>query len=1645
MSSSIDQRVVQMQFDNAQFEQGVRTTMDSLKNLDRALQMTGSTSSGLDNVQRSLSQISTEPIENGCSRLSSILGTISSIGSTAFDAITTGAKIATLSVAALATGMTALITGQIISGGTKRAANIEQAKFQLKGLGIEWSEISEDLDYAVKDTAYGLDEAAVAAAQLVASQVSTGDEMKTALRAISGAAAMTNSSYSDMARIFTTVAGNGRLMGDQLNQLGGRGLNAAAKLADYFNGVNDGSIDATDSVKEMVATITNGTSVSEADIREFTSKGLINFELFAAAMDSCFGEHAKKANETFDGAFANMKAALSRIGADFIAPLRDGERVLFLGLRAIFDSVRKGLNTVGEFADTSTVQAFVDNVQRALEIVGHTLEEIGTTAEDGTNIVRDFFAAFSPLNWSIFATGLDVTVQTMRALLDFAHSIPNKEIAEFANSLSEIVYVIGQDFAASVRPGLQVLGNIAAVFMNLAKLLASIIAPALEAFFQVFSGFGFSSLAGGLRDFTGQLVELSSKLTLSEEHTNGIRNAFTQLFTVIAKIGSGMSLLIAPLADFVKYLGENVWAVFLGILERLGGIDLSGLSVGSVFEFLANGLSSFLGVIKEFLNPAELVLSVFDYFGEKIGALASGVDLIDVICNALRNLGDVVKAVIDAFKNTGVFQTLADVFREVASALNFENLTVALETSIGVGLATAIGKLGAVLSRFMAFLDKIGNSDYNVKNVLGLGPLVDQLKNSLIAFQASVHFNNILKIAGAIGILALSFSLLGKLNWDEIGKGAASLTMVGAALVAVTGALSAMSERSLGGDMAKTLPALGSVIAVAVAVGIMAAAFKSLSGIDSSGISSAIAGIAACSIALIGIANVLSKLDKGIMLGAMALVSVSASLILVALSFKLLSTVPMEKLGNGIAGMIVVVSLLSGLMAVLNTMGPRAILGATAVAVISGAMVLMAVSMAGMALIPYDRLRTAMIGLLGTLLVVSASLVLISAIGPKIIAGGLALTLASAGILSVAGALLMLSNISSLGITNALVGLSLSLMVLSVALYAMKGSLVGAAALTVASAALLLLVPALAALSAIPVGPLVSGVVILVAGLAALGLVAKVLAGPLIVLAASFLAVGAAMALFGVGVALVGAGLATALAGLSAFIMLLLTNANIIAETIQHVCVASITALGALGVALANLVVGFVTELALHTGELAEAGTTLILALLEAIRGSINGIVEVALELIEGFLSSLADHMPAIAESGMAIILSLLIALRNGIGPIVQEAFNIMVSFATGLAKGIRDNRERVVAAAMMIGAAIVSAIVDTLADIIALIPGVGEDIAEQMRGMSDDLEDAANDAMDKAEKAYEEKTGNMVDSTKKMADGTEKAIKDSGPKLGAASSDVGEMIADMFGFEISDLPNMTEEQLDAIQQKIDASGIPIDVREMAEQVRSDYASGIDGMSDDTAKEMSEVDRQLDSAGSGAYNSGERTGSNYGAGLKAGLLSSGILEAAESIASSVNGKFASIFEEHSPSKVAYRIGAFYSEGLALGISDMGEVAVHNAEDTAFGVIGATAGLAAQIAAEMDAIQAAPTVTPVLDTSSVTEGMALLDAMMMQRQIAMAGWAGAQSYYDPVASARVDNQPQTVYNTYLDYDAGSDATDMVRDMTRKFKMANALGG
>ena len=321
--STVDNRIVRMQFDNEQFERGVMQSMRTLDELNEKLQFKEA-GKGISALQVHLNNVDFSGIQNAVQNIShSFTSMTGMVGQRIKEDIVDN-------VISAAKRLEQVTLGQIKSGGKARAQNIANAKFMIEGLKYDWEAVNKAADYAVTDTAYGLDAAVKAASQLAASGVDFQETIETvngtdltqmhkSLRAISGVAAMTNASYDEIAHIFTAVAGMGKLTGMQLTQLSLRGLNIASTIAEQ-------------------------TGKTEAEIRDMVSKSQVSFQMFADAMDAAYGEHAKDANKTFQGSLSNLKAALSRIGAIFQQPVIDKTNTFFISVTARIKEFQKALN-----------------------------------------------------------------------------------------------------------------------------------------------------------------------------------------------------------------------------------------------------------------------------------------------------------------------------------------------------------------------------------------------------------------------------------------------------------------------------------------------------------------------------------------------------------------------------------------------------------------------------------------------------------------------------------------------------------------------------------------------------------------------------------------------------------------------------------------------------------------------------------------------------------------------------------------------------------------------------------------------------------------------------------------------------------------------------------------------------------------------------------------------------------------------------------------------------------------------------------------------------------------------------------------------------------------------------------------------------
>lgn len=701
VNSTIDERIVEMKFDNKQFESGVKQTMSTLDRLKAALHFDTDTK-GIERIQNKVNNFDFSLISRGIDNFQVRLSGLEVFANRIIENIADGVYGAIQKVTHALTG----VFRQIDEGGARRAQNIEQAKFQLEGLGIAWDDVKGDIDYAVSGTAYGLDVAAKAASQLVASNVQLGDEMKYSLRGISGLAAMTNSSYEDIADIFTKVAGQGRMMGEDLNRIAARGINAAAELAKAFN-------------------------TTEAEIRDMVSKGKIDFLTFAKAMDDAFGEHAKDANKTYAGSLSNVNAALSRIGADIKAAHFEDLRKIFVDLIPKLNEFKKAFKPIEDLI-IETEQALGELIQKVISMVDVTKtvkDTIPTVRKIGTSIKN----AIKVVSLALGEVDKPLTTVENLGKKAFFASARMKQLTSEADRVKEALSSAGAStnkFTKELEAAKEIWnkGTYGNGQQRIDALTAAGIDPKktqaiIDAFIS--SGYDWDKAIEKVSSETGDAFdENSEKAEKLKKHVKTLAAIFTNIKRVIKNVAVSVGNVLKVL---ISVITGNLEKIHLGdtLIDITGAIaDLSDrfLITEERAEKLRKPLQIIVDICKAIISAiitvAKAIVIAIINIGKFIGFIVSKIhdtaeftDAVDEMGNSFTKSKNKIKDFIDSVKNSERVKKFFEDIGEIATTVvTTITAVVTVATNAIIKFATKVKTIASKVYSFLKpFLDILWN------------------------------------------------------------------------------------------------------------------------------------------------------------------------------------------------------------------------------------------------------------------------------------------------------------------------------------------------------------------------------------------------------------------------------------------------------------------------------------------------------------------------------------------------------------------------------------------------------------------------------------------------------------------------------------------------------------------------------------------------------------------------------------------------------------------------------------------------------------------------------------------------------------------------------------------------------------------------
>ena len=1368
MSKTIDQRVVEMRFDNANFEKNVSTSMSTLDKLKKSLKFEDS-AKGFENISKAAGRVDMGGLSNGVESVRLKFSALEVMAVTALQNITNSAVnagkklVSDLALDPIISGFKEYetqinATQTILANTQKEGANIDDVNRALDELNkyadltiYNFTEMTRNIGTF---TAAGVDlntsvNAIKGIANLAAISGSTSQQASTAMYQLSQALASGTVKLMD----WNSVVNSG---------MGGQVFQDALKMTARIHGI---------AIDEMIA--------DEGSFRETLSKGWLTSDILTETLQH-FTEFTDTYNEESLKRQGYNEKEIAEIKQMGITATDAATKVKTLS--QLYDVMKETAQS-GWAATWKILLGDFEEAKESLTKFSNMLNEPLAAAADARNkILSEGFSS----GWKQFLNeGIEDTEGFKEAVLSIGkEAVPGLEdliekaggfeeslkkgwitsdmLAEAVGTLTaktaglsdEELRNLGytrdqvtaledlnkriQDGSINLDDYAKKMGrvsgreNIILALTTAFEKLQTILGTIKDAFNEV-----FEPLTGEeLYNVTVRIKEFVSGLAISEEALDNFKMTFKGAFAFVDIIGQGLNALgqiLGHLLEKLLPLGDGFLGVTGGIGEWIVSIDEAIKSGDGLTKFveLANGaidkLAAGFKAAKDYVfdfigswtgidfTKFESLRDIFAFIGEKLSEFGEKIrdtfpwvnsleETVTAAFQKIRLSADAdlgaANTALESFKTAGskvkeAFSNIAEkigaFFAPVVEKIKSIFSGVTITDLIGTGLLAGIFKS---IKKFAdAFTDLLENFKGIGKSISGV---LDSARDALILWQKDIKANILLKIAGAVGILAAALLVISKVDADRVlgsmGAITAMLTEVTAVMAGImkwgtsANALEGLSEAAQLGKIAVAM------MVIAGAVLILAAALKKCENLNWDNTIPAMTALfvllgemTAAMYGFMAIAkkNPLNKETGTLQSFAVGMIGMSVAIAILATAVARLGKLDRKQVIQGGLTVVALMTALSGVTAALKAIKSDNMSG------VAGSMIAMALALT-MLYVPirlFAKLDTdtlkhgGMAVSVALLAITSAMTVMKSAQGDMKGVAGSVLAMATALTLLIIP-IKVLGGMDMNSLAKGLTGILVALAAMGAVLSSLSGgdySRIGTNMIAMAAAMTLLVVP-LKMLGSMDLASLAKA--LLAFGIA-LGLLVRAayLIAPL---AASLGGLSKAMIAF--GAACLGVGV---LVGAIAFAFMTLA-------TVGAAGVAAILA------AITGLIQGFRVMMPI----IGEALKDLILTLCDVLKDTAPAITETVLYLIDELLRQIEDYVPSIVAHLAKIIQKIGQAITEnfgeiGLGDWIGAAiFTGIVAASALLVKGFAAVAKDVPRA--LLGAAGVAAILVIVGGIIA-------------------------------------------------------------------------------------------------------------------------------------------------------------------------------------------------------------------------------------------------------------------------------------------------------------------------------------------------------
>lgn len=1306
MSTTVDERVVEMRFDNKQFEQNIQTSLSSLDKLKKSLNLEGA-AKGLETVNDAANKCSgnMSPLSNAVETVRVRFSALEVMAITALQNITNSALavgknlVSAFTIDPIKTGFEEYETQinavqTILANTSSKGTTLDQVNNAL-----------DELNHYADMTIYNFTEMT----RNIGTFTAAGVDLDTSVAAIKGIANLAAVSGSNSQQASTAMY--------QLSQALAAGT---VKLQDWNSVVNAGMGGQVfqDALKETAKV--HGIAIDEmikdeGSFRETLSKGWLTSDILTETLAKFTGDLNEDQLRTMGYTDDQIKSIME------MGKTANDAATKVKTFTQLFDTLKEAAQS----GWTQSWEIIVGDFEEAKELlteVSDTFSAVINASADARNKMLQDWKDLGGRTMMIEAVknvfeGLVSVAKPVReAFNEIFPPMTGKQLAEITERI--------RDLTAKFKMGEESSKNLKNTFKGVFAVL-DIVGQAFKA---VAGGVGeliglFLPAGNGVLSLTGSFGEYLVKLDETVKKTD-----------IFGKAVSTVVDIVKTVITFVKTAGEKVKEF--------------GKAAGEKFDFPGFEL---------FHSFLERVHDRMAQIGDGAGKMKSGVIVaFEMMGEALEKCKflKVMEALWTAVKVIagGIADAVGTMMGTLAEKLGNADFSGVLDilNSIAVGgIALSVSK----------FLKSVTEPLEGLNGVLeGVTGILDRVRGCFEAYQTNLKAGTLLKIGAAIALLAGSIVAISLIDSDKLSASLGAITVLFANLL---GAMAIFNKIS--SDTGKVSKACTAMIAMSVAVSILAGALKKVSDLDWGELARGLVGIAGLTTIVVASSKAMASSQKQVMKGATSLIIFGAAIKILASACEDLSKLQWDELGRGLTGVGVLFAEIAVFLRVAKFNG-KMISTATGIVILSAAMKVLASACKDFGQMEWSEIGKGLAGIGGLLAELAVFTNLagnakhVMSTGVALIAIGAAMKIfASAvkdfgqlqwdeigrGLTAMGGALaevaiavnLMPKNMIGIGTGLVIVGGALEIIAncmskfggmqweeigrgltvmggalaeLAISLNFMKGTLGGSAALLVASAALAVLAPVLSILGALSWEAIAKGLISIAGAFTIIGVAGAVLT-PLV---PTILALSGAFALIGVGVLTIGAGLLAAGTGLSA----LAIGFTALATAGAAGATAIVAALTVIVTGIASLIPAVLTKvgegliaickvIAAGAPAIGEAVKAVILTLIDVFVSCVPQLADGALQLVVGVLAALATYTPQIVDLAFKFLIGILEGIASNLPSLIKAGIDVLMAFFTGVV----DVLSGIDTGALLKGIAgigLLSAIMLALSATAALVPG---------------------------------------------------------------------------------------------------------------------------------------------------------------------------------------------------------------------------------------------------------------------------------------------------------------------------------------------------